>query len=62
MEDPYKFEEYKKESLEIYIKNLKQLNLPENELSDDGTCLKSVIGRISSGKSSLLNALLKLNL
>ena len=62
MQDPYKFEEYKKESLEIYIKNLKQLNLPENELSDDGTCLKSVIGRISSGKSSLLNALLKLNL
>ena len=62
MQDPYKFEEYKKESLEIYIKNLKQLNLPENELSDDGTCLKSVIGRISSGKSSILNTLLKLNL
>lgn len=62
MQDPYKFEEYKKESLEIYIKNLKQLNLGEKELSDDGTCLKSVIGRISSGKSSLLNALLKLNL
>lgn len=38
------------------------MGFPENDISSDGVCKKIVVGKISSGKSSLLNNLLKTNL
>lgn len=58
MQDVTKYEEFKILSLEVFIKNLKQMGLQDNDISSDGVCRKIVVGKISSGKSSLLNNLL----
>lgn len=48
--------------LGVFCKKIQEMGLPEKNIGDDGICRKLVIGRISSGKSSMLNNLLGLHL
>lgn len=62
MQDFTKYEEFKNLSLETYIKKLQEMNLPEKDVGSDGICRKIVVGKVSAGKSSMLNNLLDLDL
>ena len=62
MQDPTRYDEFKREALEVYIKRLQEMNLPENDVEQDKKCYKLIVGKVSSGKSSLLNKLFDLNL
>lgn len=62
MQDPTKYDEFRSESLGVYTKKLREMGLPEKTVGEDGVCRKLVVGKISSGKTSLLNSTLDLDL
>lgn len=56
MKDPKKFKEFRAEALDNYINKLKEMKLEEKTVDDRGISVKLLVGRISSGKSSLINS------
>jgi GTP-binding protein EngB required for normal cell division len=60
IQDPNKFQEYKKKLLEIFCDELKKLNLKEPNNTD--LKKKIFVGKISAGKSSILNITFNKNL
>jgi hypothetical protein len=50
-------EEYLSEAQSVYIKSLKLMDFPDESVKESEYCVKYVVRKISSGKSSLLNLL-----
>lgn len=62
MNDSKKYDKFWNEAPWIFCKKIQGMGLLKKNIGDDGIWRKFVVGKISSGKSSMLNNLLGLDL